>query len=196
MIKRWYSSGNAFGTKALRFKSKYISPEFYQWANGIITLIALAFFVIGIMIWGVADWHREVGYVLLVLLVVWAIFQSLQIPLNLARILFGPRLDVVLAPDWVKVGGVLFYRTYHTDQYGFYEEDHPKTIEEQEYRRVNPKQFGDKPSLYSISKQLVLYAEDKRIVLASIYHTPSMANRMAMKLNMMKQAVNEVDMEG
>ncbi|MEZ5529732.1 MAG: hypothetical protein R3E57_07325 [Porticoccaceae bacterium] len=196
MFRDWYTYGPAYGTKALRLHGKIISPEFFQLANGSIRVFIIVCVFFGFGMWLESGWNGEVGIILLAAMLIWAFVELLHLPMLMARLCFGPRVDVVISPEWVKVGGLLFHKTYVTSQYGFFEEDHPEAIAEIENRRLNPEKFAKKPALYTATKQLVLYVEDKRIVIASLYNAPNMTKRMAMRLNMMKQAVNEMDMTG
>lgn len=196
MLRDWYEAKPAYDTRALRMTGKVISPEFYRIYKGITYIVSMACLLFGLAMWLESGWNGEVGIMLLAFVVILAVIETLKILPHMARLCFGPRVDVVISPEWVKVGGLLFYKTYKTSQYGFFEEEHPQAMAEIENRRLNPEKFAKKAALYTVTKQLVLYVEDKRIVIASIYNAPNMTKRMAMRLNMMKQAVNEMDMTG
>jgi len=191
-----YKYGPAFGTDALRLKGKYITPLFWKTYEFISACLGAVFLFWLLYMWSVSNWSGEWALFVICFVVVIAIVYALKIPPWAARSMFGTRIDVVIGAGWVKVGGLLTYKTYHTNNFGFAVEPHEKTEQEAVLEQQNPAKAKKKPGLYRHTKQLVMYIEDKRVVLASIYFAPLVANAMVTRLNLMKQAVINQQMTG
>jgi hypothetical protein len=192
-----YTYGPAFGTNALRLRGNYVSPGFIQIYK---MLSGFMVFLLGcwtLMAWLQSDGYRDTFYYFVGGIAVFLIIMHMQIPLQIGCMFLGPRLDVVVAPDWVKVGGPLWYKTYHGNSYGFAVEDHEDLPRIGEIlRETQASGVHKKASRLRLTSQLVMYMEDMRIVLAELYDSRQIGNGMATRLNLMKQEVIDKDLTG
>ena len=122
----------------------------------------------------------------------YAVCHAIGFHLWLARLLFGHRMDIVMSPDFIKVGGWLRYKTAPNMLLNFTNVPHQRAKHEAAEEQRKGKIMTP---YYREASQIIMYNGEIPTVLASVYNSEKIVTAILIRLQNMQQLIQQQQMQ-